>query len=52
MIGWDIFSFFSEPAEQNSTKLDRKQDLNASIIKIVFFEPAWNTRWLPWRLIG
>ena len=28
LIGWDIFSFFSEPAEQNSTKLDRKQDLN------------------------
>ena len=27
LIGWDIFNF-SETAEQNSTKLDRKQDLN------------------------
>ena len=27
LIGWDIFEFFSETAEQNSTKLDRKQDL-------------------------
>ena len=26
--GWDIFNFSSETAEQNSTKLDRKQDLN------------------------
>ena len=28
LIGWDIFYFFSEIAERNSTKLDRKQDLN------------------------
>ena len=28
LIGWDIFDFFSETAEGNSTKLDRKQDLN------------------------
>ena len=28
LIGWDIFDFFSETAERNSTKLDRKQDLN------------------------
>ena len=28
LIGWDIFDFFSETAEWNSTKLDRKQDLN------------------------
>ena len=27
LIGWDIFDF-SETAERNSTKLDRKQDLN------------------------
>ena len=26
LIGWDIFDFSSETAEQNSTKLDRKQD--------------------------
>ena len=29
LIGWDIFDFSSETAEQNSLKLDRKQDLNA-----------------------
>ena len=28
LIGWDIFDFFSETAERNSTKLDKKQDLN------------------------
>ena len=28
MIGWDIFDFSSETAERNSTKLDRKKDLN------------------------
>ena len=28
LIGWDIFDFFSETAERNSTKLDWKQDLN------------------------
>ena len=28
LIGWDIFNFSSEAAERNSTKLDRKQDLN------------------------
>ena len=28
LIRWDIFDFSSENAEQNSTKLDRKQDLN------------------------
>ena len=27
-IGWDIFHFSSETAQRNSTKLDRKQDLN------------------------
>ena len=29
LIGWDIFDFSSETAERKSTKLDRKQDLNA-----------------------
>ena len=28
LIGWDIFDFSSEITEQNSMKLDRKQDLN------------------------
>ena len=36
LIGWDIFDFFSETAEQNSTKLGRKQDLNALYQVCVF----------------
>ena len=36
LIGWDIFDFSSETAEQNSTKLDRKQDLNALYLVCVF----------------
>ena len=28
LIGWDIFDFYAETAERNSTKLDRKQELN------------------------
>ena len=36
MIGWDIFDFSSETAEQNSMKLDRKQDLNALYQVCVF----------------
>ena len=37
LIGWDIFDFFSETAEQNSTKLDRKQDLNVLYQFCVFW---------------
>ena len=51
LIGWDIFDFSSETAERNSTKLDRKQDLNAST-KFVFYGPIGKTRWPPWPLIG
>ena len=36
LIGWDIFDFSSETAEWNSTKLDRKQDLNALYQVCVF----------------
>ena len=36
LIGWDIFDFFSETAEQNATKLDRKQDLTAFYQVCVF----------------
>ena len=36
LIGWDIFDFLSETAEQNSTKLDRNQDLNALYLVCVF----------------
>ena len=46
LIGWDIFDFFYETAEQNSTKLDRKQCLN------FLYQVCVSTRWPPWRLIG
>ena len=36
LICWDIFNFFSETAEWNSTKLDRNQDLNALYQVCVF----------------
>ena len=36
LIGWDIFDFSSETNEQNSTKLDRKQDLNVLYQVCVF----------------
>ena len=39
-LTFHIFNFSSETTEQNSTKLDREQDLNIP------------TRWPPWPLIG
>ena len=36
LIGWDISDFSSETAERNSTKLDRKQDLNVLYQVCVF----------------
>ena len=36
LIGWDIFDFSSKTAEGNSTKLDRKQDLNVVYQVFVF----------------
>ena len=36
LIGWDIFNFFSETAEQSSMYLDRKQDLNVLYQVCVF----------------
>ena len=36
LIGWDILDFSSETAEWNSTKLDRKQDLNVFYQVCVF----------------
>ena len=36
LIGWDIFDFFSETTELNSTKLDRMQDLNVLYQVCVF----------------
>ena len=36
LIGWDIFDFSAETTERNSTKLDRKQDLNVLYQVCVF----------------
>ena len=36
LIGWDIYDFSSETAERNSTKLNRKQDLNVLCQVCVF----------------
>ena len=52
MICWDIFNFSSETAEYNSTKLDRKQDLNILYQACVFWAdqenkiPALSSDWL------
>ena len=42
LIGWDIFDFSSETAERNSTKLDRKQDLNVLYQVCVFRDDRKN----------
>ena len=42
LIGWDIFDFFSETAEQNSTKLDRKQDIKALYQVCIFWADQKN----------
>ena len=42
LIGQDIFDFFSETAERNSTKLDRKQDLKALYQVCVFLTDRKN----------
>ena len=49
LISWDIFDF-SATVEQNLTKLDRKQDLNA-IYQVCVFHADWKPRWPPWPLI-
>ena len=51
LIGRDIFDFSSKTAEQNSTKFDRKQDLNA-LYQVCVFGPIGKTRWPPQPLIG
>ena len=52
LIGWDISDFSSETAERNSTKLDRKQDLNVLYQVCVFPANRKKIRWPPWPLIG
>ena len=51
LIGWDIFDFSSETAERNSTKLDRKQDLNV-LYQVCVFQADRKTKWPPLPLIG
>ena len=43
LIGWDIFDFSSETAERNSTKLDRKQDLNV-LYQVCVFQADLNNK--------
>ena len=43
LIGWDIFDFSSETAERNSTKLDRKQDLNV-LYQVCVFQAYWKNK--------
>ena len=52
LIGWDIFDFSSETTEWNSTKLDRKQDLNTLYQVCVFGADRKNKMAAPWPLIG
>ena len=42
LIGWDIFDFSSETAKRNSTKLDRKLDLNVLYKVCVFWADRKN----------
>ena len=51
LIGWDIFDFFSETAERNSTNLTGSK-ISTSSTKFVFLGPIGITRWPPWPLIG
>ena len=43
LIGWDIFDFSSETFERNSTKLDRKQDLNV-LYQVCVFPADWKNK--------
>ena len=51
LIGWEIFDFFSETAAGNSTKLDRKLDLNV-LYQGCFFWWIGKPRWPSWHLIS
>ena len=44
LIGWDIFNFFSETNKQNSTKLDRKQDLKV-LYEVCVFRAGWKKKY-------
>ena len=47
LIGWDIFGFSSETAEQNSL---RNVSTSSTITKFVFFRSIGKTRWPPWPI--
>ena len=42
LIDWNIFDFLSETAERNSTKLDRKEDLNVLYQVCIFLDWSEN----------
>ena len=50
LIGWDTFDFSSVTAERNSTKLDRKPDLNVLYQVCVFFRPMSKLKFPPWLI--
>ena len=49
LIGWDIFDF-SKTAEQNSTKLDWKEDLNVLYQVCVFQAVEYKQKLPPWLI--
>ena len=50
-LTFHIFDFSSDTTEQNSTKLDRKQELNI-FYRVCVFRADRKIRWPPWPLIG
>ena len=52
LIGWDTFDFFSKTAEGNSTKLDRKQELNVLYQVLCFSGRSENQDGRSRHLIG
>ena len=52
LIGWEIFDFFSETAEWNSTKLGTGSKISTSSIKFTFFGPIGKIIWPSWPLTG
>ena len=50
LIGWDIFDFFSETAERNSKKLDRKEDLKVFLQVCFFFRLMSRKKFLSWLI--
>ena len=50
-VTFHIFNFFSETAEQNSTKLDMKQDLNV-LYQVCVFRADRKNKMAAWPVIG